>query len=77
MGQLRIMKPGHGDLLLAEWSPLDSASVSVAQRAYDTNLKPGSRAFRLWPGEPGRSEPLTGFQEEADDILIVPAIVGG
>ena len=76
MAKLRMMKTGHGDISLAEWTDEDTGSIAVAERAFTENMR-GGLAFRLFPNQPGRSEPIKSFDPWAEEILIVPAVQGG
>lgn len=73
--KLRILKTGYGDLCLAEWELTDEVSVGQARTLFDENFTSGRLAFRL--DGPGRSIPISEFDAEASEILIVPAIQGG
>lgn len=77
MSKIRLMKTGHGDIELAEWTKGDDISLTRARSVFDENMTGGRFAFRLYGDRPGFSEPLTEFAEDADEILIVPAIQGG
>lgn len=75
MNKLRLLKTGHGDLCLAEWDVASAPSVSYARQTFAREFTPGRLAFRL--DGPGRSIPITEFDEEATEIILVPAIQGG
>lgn len=74
--KLRLMKCGYGDKLLAEWMPERTESVENARMEFLREFNLGGRmAFRI--DGPGQSVPIKEFQETANEILIVPAVVGG
>ena len=73
MGKLRLLKAGHGDLVLAEWK--DTETIEYARIAFDRERLLGRMAFRL--DGPGLTTPIVDFEEAADEILLVPAVVGG
>jgi hypothetical protein len=75
MAKLRLLKTGHGDLTLAEWDRDRPETVAAAEAAFAEHCTAGRLAFRL--DGPGRSTPIRQFEEEAAEILIVPAIQGG
>lgn len=73
MQKLRLLKTGHGDLCLAEWS--ETEGVAVARQAFTDNFTNGRMAFRL--DGPGLSSPIREFDVQAPEIILVPAIAGG
>jgi hypothetical protein len=77
MSKLRLMKKGAGDECLATWDRTELASIAEARETFQRNFTPGRMAFRLDPMRPGFSEPITEFDIEAEEILLVPAVTGG
>jgi hypothetical protein len=75
MAKLRLLKTGHGDLVLAEWDIHRQETITAAESAFAEHLTPGRLAFRI--DGPGRSTPIRRFEKSAAEILIVPAIQGG
>jgi hypothetical protein len=75
MAKLRLLKTGHGDLMLAEWNKDEPETVTAAETAFAEHFTPGRLAFRL--DGPGRTTPIRQFDRMAAEILIVPAIQGG
>lgn len=75
MNKLRLLKAGHGDCCLAEWDVADAPSITFARQSFAREFTAGRLAFRL--DGPGRSVPITEFDESAPEIVIVPAIRGG
>lgn len=75
MAKLRLLKTGHGDLMLAEWDKDRPETVAAAESAFAENFTAGRLAFRL--DGPGRTTPIRQFDRTAGEILIVPAIQGG
>lgn len=72
--KLRLMKGGHGDLCLAEWTE-DQATVDYAREQFRTHVRSGCMAFRM--DGPGEQTLVREFDPSAREILIVPAIRGG
>ena len=77
MAKMRLMKPGHGDLCVAEWDVDKEESVEAAEEAFRAHVTAGRLAFRTDPARPGFSEPVFNFDKYLEEILIVPAITGG
>jgi hypothetical protein len=75
MAKLRLLKTGHGDLVLAEWDITRPETIAVAESAFAEHCTAGRLAFRL--DGPGRTTPIRRFERSAAEILIVPAIQGG
>ena len=75
MAKLRLMKQGHGDICLAEWSETDTTSIDIARQEFLANYLPGRLAFRV--DGPGDQTLLREFDATAREILLVPAIRGG
>lgn len=72
--KLRLLKTGHGDLCLAEWSGADADSVATARDVFRREAE-GRIAFRL--DGPGETTPIREFQADAPEILLVPPVTGG
>lgn len=75
MAKLRLLKTGHGDLVLAEWDIHHPETITGAESAFAEHFTAGRLAFRI--DGPGRSTPIRRFEKSAPEILIVPAIQGG
>jgi hypothetical protein len=77
MPKIRLMKTGHGDIELAEWTKGDDITLTRAKSVFEENMTGGRMAFRLYSDRPGVQDIMTAFAEDADEILIVPSIQGG
>lgn len=73
--RLRLMKRTHGDLVLAEWDASRPETIEHARRAWSEHRTAGMLAFRL-DGK-GEQTLIAEFDEDAPEILLVPAIQGG
>jgi hypothetical protein len=75
MAKLRLLKTGHGDLMLAEWDKRQPETVEAAAARFAEHVTPGRMAFRL--DGPGQTRLIKQFDATAPEILIVPAVQGG
>lgn len=75
MAKLRLLKTGHGDLVLAEWDPLKPETIPLAEAHFRDAIRSGKLAFRIMG--PGESAPIREFDAKAPEILLVPPIQGG
>ncbi len=81
MAKLHILC-GLGDQTV-EWDarrigtgdPEAEAAVREAERIFREQLERGATAFKVVPGEPAVR--LDRFDPEADEVIIVPRVVGG
>ncbi len=81
MGILRVMTAGgdrsvRWDRQRAREGDLDAvAAVREAERLFEEARARGAAAFRVAPGRP--AERLDRFDPEAEQIVVVPPVVGG
>lgn len=75
MAKLRLMKTGHGDIELAEWTQDDDISIVNAKSAFAREMTPGRMAFRIFSDR--TTELIKEMMTGDEDVLIVPAIRGG
>ncbi len=81
MGILRVMNAGgdrsvRWDRQRARDGDLDAvAAVREAERLFEEARARGASAFRVAPGRP--AERLDRFDPEAEQIVVVPPVVGG
>lgn len=81
MGKLRVMSI-QGDRTVA-WDrkqaetgdPEAEEAVREAERIFEEALRKGATAFRVAPSSP--TTRLDRFDPEADQIVVVPRVVGG
>jgi len=81
MAKLHILC-GSGDKSV-EWNsrrigsgdPEAEAAVREAERIFREQLERGATAFKVLPGEPAVR--LDRFDPEAEEVIIVPRVVGG
>lgn len=79
------MAPNKGDEELLTWDPKDQKSVKAAKKRFDALVNPdhtgeNPHKFHAYRVErvPRRSgEPITEFDKDAGEILLVPAMAGG
>ncbi len=65
-----------GDMVLAEWTTEDDASVARAKAVFDAQARTGLMV-RCDPGTDLSGEKITSFDPEAEDILAVGRFAGG
>jgi len=80
MAQLRIMSPqGDKVILWDPQAPIGDADAAVAvreaERIFNEERARGSAAFKTLLGQP--AERLDAFDENVEEIVIVPRIAGG
>jgi hypothetical protein len=81
MGKLRILSPAGDRTVLwdrerAEAGDVEAlAAVREAERIFREQVARGATAFQVVEGVPARKLDL--FDEEADQIVMVPRVVGG
>ncbi len=81
MGMLRVMSR-HGDDRLT-WDsqkaetrdPEAMAAIQEAERIFNEERKKGATAFKVEPGKP--VERIERFDRSAEQIVLVPRVVGG
>lgn len=71
---LKVMGPTDGDKRL-EWDPENEHSIVLAKDMFEKALKEGKRAYRITNGRKG--QPITEFDPNAKEILLVPPVAGG
>lgn len=82
MGDLRVMKPNHGDIRLM-WDKDNRDEIAVARTAFDEAMaQRGPRGQRLNTayrvlrnGEPG--DIVTEFDPNAEKLIVAPQMSGG
>jgi hypothetical protein len=66
----------HAGDIKIEWTPGDGETVRLAKEAFKRARAKGFSAFRMSRG--GRiGDPITVFDESAEELMMVPPIVGG
>ena len=76
MSQLRMMKPGKGDVKLAEWDVKDEQSVALSKDEFDKMMGTGGKlAYATDPK--GQNVAIQTFAPDAETITIVPLGIGG
>ncbi len=81
MGMLRVISKRGDDRM--QWSEQDAlagdtmaiAAIREAERIFADERARGATAFRLDPGKP--VERLEQFDPQAEQIILVPKVVGG
>lgn len=71
--KLRLLKSGHGDLQLAEWTDEDVNSIEEARQIFAREAI-GRMAFRR--DAQGKTALVTEFCEDSE-MLLIPPIAGG
>jgi hypothetical protein len=77
MAKIRLMARGHGDLELAEWTKGDDISLTQARSTFNEQMTSGRMAFQLFTDRPGVQELIKELTGDEDEVLIVPAVMGG
>jgi hypothetical protein len=67
---------GYGDIKLS-WSPLDPQQTQAMKEAFDKAIAKGFRAFRLDRKGNQTGSPITVFDPKAENLLLIPQVVGG
>jgi hypothetical protein len=81
MGMLRIMSRRGDDRIIwdqqkvAEGDPEALAAVREAENIFAQERAKGATAFRVTPGKP--AERIEQFDQTAEQIVLVPRVVGG
>ena len=81
MGMLRVMSRRGDDRVnwdqqrVIEGDPEAIAAVREAERIFAQERAKGATAFRVEPGKP--SQRIDTFDETAEQIVLVPRVVGG
>ncbi len=81
MGMLRIMSRRGDDRITWDQQKLQvgdleaTAAVREAERIFAQERAKGATAFRLDPGKPAQR--IDTFDETAEQIVLVPRVVGG
>jgi DNA-binding transcriptional regulator of glucitol operon len=81
MGMLRVISKRGDDRV--QWNEQEAlagdaeanAAIREAERIFARERARGATAFRVEPGE--QAERLEQFDQEADQIILVPRVVGG
>jgi len=76
MGQLREMKPGKGDELVAKWDVKDEESVGISKGEFDKMMEGGGKLAYSSDGK-GENKAIDEFDADADTIVVVPIGHGG
>jgi hypothetical protein len=64
-----------GDIPL-DWNPADPASVGLAREAYGKAIALGFKAYRM-DARGKQGSPMSSFDPAAENLLLIPPIVGG
>jgi len=74
IGTMKVMDPtGHSTI---SWDSNISTEVEAARAMYTTLVDRGYQAFRV--GKSGqRGERITSFDPHAEEVIMVPQMVGG
>ncbi len=81
MGMLRVLSRNGDDVYVWKEPTVDTADPEVvaaimeAERIFDEERAKGSTALRVAPGRP--AERIDVFDPEAEQILMVPRVIGG
>ena len=75
MGQIRMMVPGEGDKLVAEWDVKNAKSTGVSKETFDNMMAEEARL--AYTSSDGANTAIAEFDEDADTIVIVPIGHGG
>ncbi len=81
MGMLRVLSRNGDDVYVWNEPTVDTAdpeavaAIMEAERIFDEERAKGSTALRVAPGRP--AERIDVFDPEAEQILMVPRVIGG
>jgi hypothetical protein len=72
--QMQVMDPtGHTQV---SWDSGDTAGLRVARETFDRMTGQGYRAFRVGK-DGGQGERLSQFDPDAEEMILIPQLVGG